>query len=362
MPILRADAKELAGNRHADIQQLMHLMPGALSSARAASTMKRYCPSWGYFKEWCADYDLSFLPAAPLTVALYLLMLTQKANSFSIIKMASAAIAAFHSFASQPEVTTAPIVNAIREHAKRKLPDGVNKKEPLPWEKVEEVCKLLAERPASSGRLRNLSLAAAISLGFCGFLRYDDLSRLTVEQITVSPDLESLEIRLGTRKNSPYRSGGDITVTAVNGFADPVQLVAILIRHAGLVDGSRPLFSAVTRCQGREVYGSTPISYGCLRVAMLEVFLEVGLPKEKFGTHSMRSGGATLAANSGVPDRLWMEHGGWKSFRSAVGYVKTSKKGKGQYHQGHVSRHLIFVALCAAPIPMLTECSLVLVA
>ena len=328
MPILRADAKELAGNRHADIQQLMHLMPGALSSAKAASTMKRYCPSWGYLKEWCAGHDLSFLPAAPLTVALYLLMLTQKANSFSTIKMASAAIAAFHSFASQPEVTTAPIVNAIREHAKRKLPDGVNKKEPLPWEKVEEVCKLLAERPASSGRLRNLSLAAAISLGFCGFLRYDDLSRLTVEQITVSPDLESLEIQLGTRKNSPYRSGGDITVTAVNGFADPVQLVAILIRHAGLVDGSRPLFSAVTRCQGREVYGSTPISYGCLRVAMLEVFLEVGLPKEKFGTHSMRSGGATLAANSGVPDRLWMEHGGWKSFRSAVGYVKTSKKAK----------------------------------
>ena len=27
---------------------------------------------------------------------------------------------------------------------------------------------------------------------------------------------------------------------------------------------------------------------------MLEVFLEVGLPKEKFGTHSMKSGGATL--------------------------------------------------------------------
>ena len=32
---------------------------------------------------------------------------------------------------------------------------------------------------------------------------------------------------------------------------------------------------------------------------MLEVFEEVGLPREKFGTQSMRSGGATLAANSG---------------------------------------------------------------
>ena len=46
-----------------------------------------------------ADSGVVFaLPAAPLTVALYLLKLTQTANSFSTVKLASAAIAAFHSF------------------------------------------------------------------------------------------------------------------------------------------------------------------------------------------------------------------------------------------------------------------------
>lgn len=110
MPILRADAKELAsGNRHADIEQLLQMLPGALSGAKASSTMKRYTPAWGYFKKWCAGHDLSFLPAAPLTVALYLLKLTQTANSFSTVKLASAAIAAFHSLASQTEVTRPPI-------------------------------------------------------------------------------------------------------------------------------------------------------------------------------------------------------------------------------------------------------------
>ena len=49
---------------------------------------------------------------------------------------------------------------------------------------------------------------------------------------------------------------------------------------------------------------------------------------QKFGLHCLRAGGATLAANSGVSDRLWMEHGGWRSFRSAVGYVKTSSEVK----------------------------------
>ena len=164
LPILRADAKELAGNQHADLEQLLEMLLGALSGAKAASTIKRYIPAWGYFKKWCAGYELLFLPAAPLTVALYLLKLTQTAKSFSNVKLASAAIAAFHSFASQPVVTKAPIVAAIREHARRNLHAGDNRKEPIPWEKVEEVCKLLAERPAAPGWLRNVSLATAISL------------------------------------------------------------------------------------------------------------------------------------------------------------------------------------------------------
>ena len=177
---------------------------------------------------------------------------------------------------------------------------------------------LLTKRPIVHGFMRNVSLAAAISLAFCGFLRYDDLSRIKVGGITVSSDKASMEIKLESRKNEQHRLGRDITVTAVDGYADPVLLVITLIQCAGLFDGDRPLFSAVSRHEGQDVYGTTAISYQSLRRGLLEVFEEVSLPQEKFGTHSMRSGGATLAANSGVPDRLWMEHGGWKSFRSAV--------------------------------------------
>ena len=44
---------------------------------------------------------------------------------------------------------------------------------------------------------------------------------------------------------------------------------------------------------------------------MLKLFERIGLPSAMFGTHSCRAGGATLAANLGIPGRLWMEHGGW---------------------------------------------------
>ena len=44
-----------------------------------------------------------------------------------------------------------------------------------------------------------------------------------------------------------------------------------------------------------------------------------------FDTHSLRAGGASAAANAGVPDGLFQRHGRWKSI-SADGYVCQCQK------------------------------------
>jgi len=49
-----------------------------------------------------------------------------------------------------------------------------------------------------------------------------------------------------------------------------------------------------------------------------------GFSATEFGLHSLRSGGATAAANAGVPDRLFKRHGQWKSENAKDGYVKDS--------------------------------------
>ena len=55
---------------------------------------------------------------------------------------------------------------------------------------------------------------------------------------------------------------------------------------------------------------------------MLDKLESIGLDKHKFGVHSLRAGGATAAANAGVPDRLFKRHGRWKSETAKDGYVK----------------------------------------
>jgi hypothetical protein len=47
----------------------------------------------------------------------------------------------------------------------------------------------------------------------------------------------------------------------------------------------------------------------------------LGLDPSDYGKHSGRRGGATRAANVDVPDRLFKEHGAWRSERVKDGYV-----------------------------------------
>ena len=68
------------------------------------------------------------------------------------------------------------------------------------------------------------------------------------------------------------------------------------------------------------------MSYSRAREIVLKEFETIGLPKNKFGLHSLGSGGATTAANAGILDRLFKKHGRWRSEKAKDGYIKHSIK------------------------------------
>ena len=45
---------------------------------------------------------------------------------------------------------------------------------------------------------------------------------------------------------------------------------------------------------------------------------------ENFGLHSLRSGGASAAANNSISDRLISKQGRWSSEKARNGYIKDS--------------------------------------
>ena len=55
---------------------------------------------------------------------------------------------------------------------------------------------------------------------------------------------------------------------------------------------------------------------------------EIGINKNNFGLHSLRSGGASAAGKAGILDSLIMKHGRWRSEKSKNLYIDESMQNK----------------------------------
>jgi hypothetical protein len=284
--------------------------------------MWRYAYSWRRWLAFADDCSVPRIPAEPVHVALYLTEVLGGAKTFSVVRLASAAIAAFYHAVGLPSPTEHVLVHSVREAAQRLLPDGAGKKEPLALEHLEAICQRFAGPGCS---LKDLMVCTAMSSAFFGFFRYADLAIIVADEVLFAQDDSWADIFLEERKTDQFREGQWAVLSAWAGSpACPVRLLRRLLERARPAPGEA-LFSAVR--DGKYATGA-PINYGTLRELFLEKFAAVGLDTSKFGTHSCRAGGATLAANAGVPDRMWREHGGWRSIRAASGYVKSSHAAK----------------------------------
>ena len=84
----------------------------------------------------------------------------------------------------------------------------------------------------------------------------------------------------------------------------------------------RYLFRPVCKSKtGERLRESGKISYSCLREQFKKKLENLGYRHVDFGLHSLQAGGATLAANLGVPDRLFKRHGQWKLENAKDGYI-----------------------------------------
>jgi hypothetical protein len=86
-----------------------------------------------------------------------------------------------------------------------------------------------------------------------------------------------------------------------------------------------PLFRKISH--GHSItFRHLPISYSSARENFLEIFSRAGLSHLDIGLHSLRSGGASQAASSGVDEESIRQHGSWRSLTAHLNYIQKSKK------------------------------------
>ena len=301
-----------------ELNALANDIPKIILQDRAPQTVKKYTSSFQQWKKWATSKGLHALPATGYEFALYLAFLLKSAKTMSPIHAAVYGTMWAHKKMGMVSPTEHPLVKQMVEASKRIIGTAVtNRKRPL---EVDHVKRLISK--FSSGDLSNLQMTCLITLGFSGFLRWDDLSRLRRQDFVFQDD--HMRIFLHKRKNDQYREGSWILIARMHSRTCPVELMQKFFLRGGHKP-SDIVFRKISHTAAGIKLRQAPMTYSRAREMFSKQLKGIGLDPSQFGLHSLRSGGTTQAAAWGIPDRLIQRHGGWQSEVSKNMYIKETK-------------------------------------
>lgn len=314
--------RELDNFEDPELKELATLLPTVVFSSRAPSTVKKYSGAFLRWKDWLTQkFEVECCPARPIQVSLYLTYLITKSSTSSPVEEAVNAISWAHQIACEDDPTQSAMVKQVVAGAKRILAHRSTKKEPITPEILSQLVDRFAGEEADLDDVRVITWCL---IGFAGFLRFSELAALKESDILIFP--QHMEIFIESSKTDQYRDGAWVVVARTSTKICPVTMSERYFSLGG-ISGSPDLhlFRGITRskkCVKLRRKGG--LSYTRMRELLLEKLVKIGLDPKKYGLHSLRSGGATAAANAGVPDRLFKRHGRWRSENAKDGYVKDS--------------------------------------
>ena len=312
--------EELMKIEDLQLQLLVQGLRGTVMKSRAGSTIKKYTGAFLRWKDWAdSKEEIQSFPVIPLQFALYLQHLAVQSQSKAAVEEAANAVSWFnHSVGLQP-VNHDPFVKMVLAGLQRALAKP-KKKEPI----TPAMLKDLVDAAGPSPSLTDARTIAMALTAFSAFLRFDEVVSLRCCDVQFRAGY--MVIKVLSSKTDQLRQGDEVVVVRSGSATCPVVCLEQYCKLAGIDSGSTErLFRAISHTRnGEKLRNSGSLSYSRVRELLLDKLQSLGYERSLFGTHSFRAGGATLAANQGVPDRMFKRHGRWRSETAKDGYVKDS--------------------------------------
>jgi len=203
-----------------------------------------------------------------------------------------------------------PLVGRALAVAAKRAAGETRQKRPLALAQLCAVVQQCAQWTHDGGFMGARD-AALFAVGWCGMMRSSELVAMQWEDVRL--DEQGVRIRVPKSKTDSRGAGSWVFVAApsVSGAASapaqfcPAQLLRALRAFGGGASG--PVFRASSR-------SPVALAKGTVSVRLRKALRAVGVPdSESYASHSLRRGGATHAAAVGVPSRLIMALGRWRS-------------------------------------------------
>jgi site-specific recombinase XerD len=307
--------KEFSSVIPPDLHPIARQVQKTVLCSKANTTVRTYLGGFKRWKRWATSNGIPYIPANPFQVAVYLQCLLNEANSPSPIRTAVYSIDWAMQLAGLQKITDHPLVSGLVRASHRMLGRSTVKKEPVSPEMLKAL--VTARIKDKSPSLSDLRMVALCLIGYAGFFRFSELSSIKACDVKFFPSYVS--IFLESSKTDQFRQGAWIVIARSGQPTCPVKALEQYIIAAKIdLSEELPLFRSLLPSKDSKVRG---LSCARARELVKEAFKDI-VDVSKIGVHSLRSGGATAAANAGVQDRMFKRHGRWVSESAKDGYVK----------------------------------------
>jgi len=297
-----------------DIKALQEETLLNLQSSKATNTVRAYKSDFKDFGLFCAQNGLKALPSDPKIVSLYLTYLSTKDNKMSTLKRRLVSIGVIHKLKGHYLDTKHPSIIENIMGIKRRKGSIQKGKKPILINNLKLIIDVIdQEKNEDIKKLRDRSI---ILIGFSGGFRRNEIVALDYEDLDFVS--EGLKIDIKRSKTDQFGEGSKKALPYFdNSKYCPVISLQKWIKMSKINSGS--LFRRFTKGSKLSENRLTDQTVALLIKAYLQL---AGIDSKNYSGHSLRSGFATSAAESGAEERSIMTMTGHKSTEMVRRYIK----------------------------------------
>ena len=297
-----------------DIKALQEETLLNLKSSKAKNTIRAYKSDFNDFGLFCAQNGFKSLPSEAKIISLYLTQLSTKEVKISTIKRRLVSIGVIHRLKGHYLDTKHPLIVENLMGIKRRKGSIQNGKKPLLINNLKRLINVIDQQKKE--QIKIFRDRTIILIGFSGGFRRNEIVSLDYDDLDFVE--EGLKINIKRSKTDQFGEGSIKGLPYFNNSQYcPVVSLKNWIDIAKINSGSLfRRFSKGSRLTEKRLTDQT--------VALLikEYLQLAGIDNKNYSGHSLRSGFATSAAESGAEERSIMAMTGHKSSEMVRRYIK----------------------------------------
>ena len=297
-----------------DIKALQEETLKNLQSSKAMNTVRAYKSDFKDFGLFCVQNGFKNLPSDPKIVSLYLTHLSTKEVKLSTIKRRLVSIGVIHKLKGHYLDTKHPVIVENLMGIKRRKGTVQKGKKPILINDLKKILKAIDEQNIKD--IKKLRDKSIILIGFSGGFRRNEIVSLDYEDLDFVH--EGLKITIKRSKTDQFGEG---SIKAIPYFEESLYCpVTILKRWLNVSKINKgPIFRRFSKGSKLTNHRLTDQTVALLIKDYLNI---AGIDSKNYSGHSLRSGFATSAAESGAEERSIMAMTGHKSSEMVRRYIK----------------------------------------